>query len=67
MKWSIRSRVLPFGSGEVAAPEGVIEEFVEGPAGETEPDVDLFPLFREVPGDDLSLDRRRDAGTAGLP
>jgi len=51
----------------VRAREVVVEDFVEGPTGDTEPDVDLFPLFREVPGEDLSLDRRRDAGTAGLP
>lgn len=67
MRWSIRSRVLPVGSGVVRAREVVVEDFVEGPTGDTEPDVDLFPLFREVPGEDLSLDRRRDAGTAGLP
>ena len=59
--------MLPVGSGVVRAREVVVEDFVEGPTGDTEPDVDLFPLFREVPGEDLSLDRRRDAGTAGLP
>ena len=51
----------------MGAREAVVEEFVEGPTGDTEPDVDLFPLFREVPGEDLSLDRRRDAGTAEPP
>ena len=45
----------------------VVEEFVEGSTGDTELDVDLFPLFREVPREDFSLDRRRDADTAGLP
>ena len=67
MRWSIRSRVLPFGSGEVAAREGVVEGFVEGPAGDAVPGVGLFPLFREAPGKDLSLDRRPAADTAGLP
>ncbi|MBA4684187.1 MAG: hypothetical protein H2076_04180 [Planctomycetes bacterium] len=59
--------MLPVGSGVVGAREGVVEEFVEGPAGDAVSGVDLFPLFREAPGKDLSLDRRRDAGTGGLP